>query len=78
MMTDLVLCLDLMIQLNLQFEKSISGCCFMNLSMMSFFFCSSEVGRPISFCLWSNIIFSTMDLVSPSKSLSLEFSGWTC
>lgn len=32
------------------FEKSISGCCFLNFSSMSVFFWSSLVGRPISFC----------------------------
>lgn len=35
---------------------------------MSCFFCSSDVGRPIDFCLWSYIIFSTMPRVSPSRS----------
>ena len=36
--------------------------------IMSCFFCSSDVGLPISFCRWSYIIFSTMARVSPSKS----------
>jgi hypothetical protein len=35
-------------QLNLHLEKSISGCCAMNLDSMSCFFCSSEVGLPIA------------------------------
>lgn len=35
---------------------------------MSCFFCSSDVGRPIDFCLWSYIIFSTIPRVSPSRS----------
>mmetsp|Transcript_26783 Transcript_26783/g.63514 ORF Transcript_26783/g.63514 Transcript_26783/m.63514 type:complete len:395 (-) Transcript_26783:161-1345(-) len=62
--------------LTLQLEKSISGCCRLNFSRMSNFFCSSAVGRPIAFCLWSYIIFSTVCLVSPSRSLRFEFSGW--
>ena len=45
---------------------------------MSCFFCSSEVGLPISFWRWSYIIFSTIPRVSPSRSLSLLFSGCTC
>ena len=53
-------------QLNLHLEKSISGCDSMNFLSMSCFFCSSDVGKPISFCLWSNIIFSTIERVSPS------------
>jgi hypothetical protein len=32
-------------------EKSISGCCLLNCSSSSNFFCSSLVGFPISFCL---------------------------
>ena len=32
---------------------------------------------PIFFCLWSYIIFSTMERVSPSRSESCEFSGAT-
>lgn len=35
---------------------------------MSCFFCSSDVGRPMDFCLWSYIIFSTIPRVSPSRS----------
>lgn len=35
---------------------------------ISCFFCSSDVGRPIDFCLWSYIIFSTIPRVSPSRS----------
>lgn len=35
---------------------------------ISCFFCSSEVGRPIDFCRWSYIIFSTIPRVSPSRS----------
>ena len=62
-------------QLNLHWEKSISGWAFIN----SFnFYClssSSELGSPCCFCLISNIIFSTVDLVSPSRSESLEDSG---
>lgn len=45
--------------------------------MTSCFFCSSDVGRPSSFCRWSYIIFSTKPLVSPSRSLSLLGSGFT-
>lgn len=45
--------------------------------MTSCFFCSSDVGRPSSFCLWSYIIFSTRPLVSPSRSDSLLGSGFT-
>ena len=63
-------------QLNLHWEKSISGWAFIN----SFnFYClssSSELGSPCCFCLISNIIFSTVDLVSPSRSESLEDSGF--
>jgi len=44
---------------------------------MSCFFCSSDVGRPCCFRLWSYIIFSTIPRVSPSKSDSFEFSGLT-
>lgn len=43
----------------------------------SCFFCSSDVGKPSSFCLWSYIIFSTRPLVSPSRSESLLGSGFT-
>lgn len=35
---------------------------------ISCFFCSSDVGSPIDFCLWSYIIFSTIPRVSPSRS----------
>lgn len=49
----------------------------MNCFNLSFFICSSEVGFPAAFCCWSNIIFSTVCLVSPSKSDNLEFSGST-
>lgn len=56
--------------------KSISGCCSWNFLRISIFFCSSDVGKPCSFCRWSNIIFSTMPLVSPSRSESFELSGW--
>lgn len=45
--------------------------------MTSCFFCSSDVGSPSSFCLWSYIIFSTRPLVSPSRSESLLGSGFT-
>ena len=55
--------------------KSISGCCFINFSSISCFFCSSLVGFPCLFISWSYIIFSTMPLVSPSRSPSLLFSG---
>mmetsp|Transcript_4788 Transcript_4788/g.12375 ORF Transcript_4788/g.12375 Transcript_4788/m.12375 type:complete len:332 (+) Transcript_4788:1055-2050(+) len=64
-------------QLNLALEKSISGCCFMNFSRMSCLPISSAVGLPRAFWRWSNIIFSTVIRVSPSRSPSLEFSGWT-
>mmetsp|Transcript_47362 Transcript_47362/g.100649 ORF Transcript_47362/g.100649 Transcript_47362/m.100649 type:complete len:311 (-) Transcript_47362:230-1162(-) len=57
--------------------KSISGWLLLNLSRISFFFSSSLVGLPIAFCLWSYIIFSTVCLVSPSRSLSWLFSGCT-
>mmetsp|Transcript_45762 Transcript_45762/g.111577 ORF Transcript_45762/g.111577 Transcript_45762/m.111577 type:complete len:241 (-) Transcript_45762:632-1354(-) len=57
-------------------EKSISGCSFLKFSSMSNFCCSSLVGNPNAFCLWSNIIFSTVFRVSPSRSVSDEFSGW--
>ena len=43
-----------------------------HLFITSCFFCSSDVGLPISFCRWSNIIFSTIDRVSPSKSDSCK------
>lgn len=54
--------------------KSISGCCAWNFFNISFFFISSDPGSPICFCLWSNIIFSTMPLVSPSKSPNLIYN----
>ena len=38
-------------QLIFAFEKSISGCIFLNPSNISAFFCSSLVGFPNSFCL---------------------------
>lgn len=60
---------------NLALLKSISGCCALNRSSISSFFCSSLDGRPISFCRWSYIIFSTMPRVSPSRSDSLLLSG---
>ena len=47
----------------------------MNFDITSCFFWSSLVGRPISFWRWSYIIFSTKDLVSPSKSESFDGSG---
>ena len=49
----------------------------MNFFIVSAFCCSSLVGKPICFCLWSYIIFSTVARVSPSRSLSCEFSGCT-
>ena len=49
----------------------------MNCFIMSCFFISSDVGWPFIFWCWSNIIFSTVARVSPSKSLSFEFSGVT-
>ena len=61
-------------QENLHFEKSISGCDFINPDNISYFFNSSEVGLPIYFYLISNIIFSTVPLVSPSKSLKFDGS----
>lgn len=64
-----------MFQLNLHLEKSISGCYFMNLLNISYFYNSSEDGKPAYFYLISNIIFSTVDLVSPYKSDNFEFSG---
>lgn len=63
-------------QLNLHLLKSISGCSFINFAKTSCFFWSSLVGRPNSFCFWSYIIFSTIERVSPSKSLSFEGSGF--
>lgn len=42
---------------------------------MSCFFCSSDVGRPMDFCLWSYIIFSTIPRVSPSRSDSCSGGG---
>uniref|UniRef100_A0A8R7U122 Uncharacterized protein n=1 Tax=Triticum urartu TaxID=4572 RepID=A0A8R7U122_TRIUA len=42
---------------------------------MSWFCISSLVGRPICFWRWSNIIFSTVCLVSGSRSESLLLSG---
>lgn len=63
------------VQLNLHFEKSISGCCSMNFLRTSCFFCSSLVGSPSSFCRWSYIIFSTKPRVSPSKSDNFDGSG---
>jgi len=39
----------LIYQLNLAFEKSISGCAFMNSANLSFFPCSSLVGFPAAF-----------------------------
>jgi hypothetical protein len=75
--TDMVIILDSHFnQPIFALEKSISGCCSWNFFRISSFFCSSLVGLPDSFWRWSNIIFSTMPLVSPSKSLSLLFSGW--
>ncbi|KAL7544332.1 hypothetical protein ACHAWF_007718 [Thalassiosira exigua] len=56
--------------------KSISGWLLLNFSKISCFFSSSLVGRPIAFCRWSYIIFSTVCRVSPSKSDKLLFSGW--
>lgn len=44
---------------------------------MSCFFCSSDVGRPMDFCLWSYIIFSTIPRVSPSRSDSCSGEGGT-
>ncbi len=52
--------------------------CDMNFLSISCFFSSSLVGSPICFWRWSNIIFSTIALVSVSKSLSFEFSGSIC
>lgn len=49
----------------------------MNSLSLSYFYCSSEDGRPFCFCCWSYIIFSTVWRVSPSRSDSLEFSGST-
>jgi hypothetical protein len=57
------------------FEKSISGCSFINFCNSSFFLLSSLVGFPCLFISWSYIIFSTIPLVSPSSSDSLLFSG---
>lgn len=62
-------------QLNLHFEKSISGWAFMNSFNFYCFWSSSDVGSPCCFCLISNIIFSTVERVSPSKSESFEGSG---
>jgi len=59
----------------LHLEKSISGCYFINPLSISYFLSSSDEGNPACFYLISNIIFSTVDLVSPSNSESLEFSG---
>lgn len=56
--------------------KSISGCAFLNFSSVSILRISSDVGLPVCRCWLSNIIFSTMARVSPSRSLSFEFSGW--
>lgn len=64
-----------MYQLNLHWEKSSSGWVFMN-SFNFYCFCISSLeGSPACFCRISNIIFSTVDLVSPSRSDSLEGSG---
>lgn len=52
-------------QLNLHLEKSIYGWAFMNYWSFYCFWSSSEEGFPICFCLMSNIIFSTVDFVSP-------------
>ena len=62
-------------QLNLHCEKSISGWAFMN--SLSFYCLdnSSLVGNPCCFCLISNIIFYTVERVSPSRSESLDGSG---
>ena len=43
----------------LHYENSISGWASMNFLNMSCFFCSSDVGRPISDYRWLHIIFST-------------------
>ena len=51
-------------QLNFALEKFISGCWDINFFIISCFSISSLVGGPICFCLWSNIIFSTL-LQSP-------------
>lgn len=62
-------------QLNLHCEKSSSGWAFMN-SFNFYCFCNSSlVGKPACFWRISNIIFSTVDRVSPSRSESLEGSG---
>ena len=42
--------------------------CIAHYFRISCFFCSSEVGSPMDFCLWSYIIFSTMLRVSLSRS----------
>jgi len=62
-------------QLNLHLEKSISGWAFIKSPNLSFFYNSSLEGSPIYFYLISNIIFSTVPLVSPSKSDNLDGSG---
>ena len=75
--SDLLCCVIHEFQLNLALEKSISGWASINAYSFCFFSSSSDVGIPLAFCCWSNIIFSTVYLVSPSKSDNLEFSGST-
>lgn len=65
-------------QLICAFEKSISGCCSWNRLSISLFFASSlltPAAAPASFSRCSTIIFSTIALVGPSRSLSFDDSG---
>ena len=62
-------------QVNLHFEKSISGCYYINPFNISYFLSSSDEGNPAYFYLISNIIFSTVGFISSSKSEIFDASG---
>ncbi len=76
MRTNTTFTIRILIHPNLHCEKSISGWAFMNSLSLSCFCNSSEDGSPCCFCLISNIIFSTVDFVYPSRSDNLEGYGF--